>query len=282
VSLTSPSTPLETVTRTAPFGVLFWDPVTGRPVVDGLVLSEIRSGIQAWPSASGVFAFHNLPGLTASAFGSGDPAFWASPPGQATDRFQLLDAAGAFIPFTFDAAVPHPGLFTAAFELAGSPPDQVVGAIPLFSSPSRLVPAGTAVVRANLWDATGNRPAARAVLHVTTAPPRGGSYRGIADSAGRVAVLFPYPEPGTVAASPPRGRSLAQQTWPLSVSVSYSGGADPPADLPPDISTVLEQPAVALRPAPGASSAVIEVTLSFGIDLVLRTTGQSVLHLLPT
>jgi hypothetical protein len=285
MSVTAPGPPLETVTRTAPFGVLFWDPVTGRAVLDGLVLTETRTGAEGQPTASGALAFHDLPGLSPSAFGVGDTAYWASPPGLAQYRFQLLDLNGSYIPFSFDAAAPHQGLFTADFELAGSPPGPVLAAIPLFSSPSRIAPGGAAVVRAQLWDATANAPAAAAVLEITVATPRGGSYRGIADEAGRAAVLFPCPEPIPAAGtSPPGGGSLAQQTWPLTATVSYGGMASPPAAGPPDIRTVLEQPAAELRVAGPSAAAVasVDATLSFGVDLVLRTTGQSVLLVLPT
>jgi hypothetical protein len=284
--VSSTPTVLETVTRTALLGVRFWDRVTGRVVADGLEVNETTSGTQLLPSRSGVFALHDLPGLRASAFGSGDDAFWSSPPAVSTIGFAVVDTTRQFLPFAFSTDVPFRGLFAEDCGLNASPPDALVGGVPLFSAPSRVAPSGIAAVRADLWDVDAETPAAWAVLEVSAGT--GPLYRGIADANGRTVVLLPYPEPPWHGSSPPPGsHSLSEQTWPLTIGVRYAPSqASPPLPAPspdavPDLCTVLTQPAGTLLAADSPSAALGSQLLAFGRELVLRTPGQSVLHVLP-
>jgi hypothetical protein len=277
---------LETVTRTALLGVRFWDRVTGRVVVDGLEVMETTSGTRLLSSRSGVFALHELPGLRASAFGSGDDAFWSSPPAVSTIGFTVVDTTRQFLPFAFTTDVPFRGLLAEDCGLDASPPDAVVGGVPLFSAPSRIAPAGVAAVRADLWDVDANAPAAWAVLEVSAGS--GPVYRGVADANGRTVVLLPYPEPPWHGSSPPPGsHALSEQTWPLTIGVRYAPAqASPPLPAPspdavPDLCAVLTQPAGTLLAADSPSTALGSQLLAFGRELVLRTPGQSVLHVLP-
>jgi hypothetical protein len=282
------STPivLETVTRTALLGVRFWDRVTGRVVADGLEVLETTRGIRLLPGRSGVFVLHELPGLRATTFGSGDDAFWASPPGSAEIGFTVVDTTRQFLPFAFSTDVPVRGLFAEDCGLEASPPAAVVGGVPLFSAPSRIAPAGIAAVRADLWDVDADAPAAWAVLEVSAGT--GPVYRGVADANGRTVVLLPYPEPPWHGSSPPPGsHSLSEQTWPLTIGVRYAPSqASPPLPTPspdavPDLCAVLTQPAGTLLAADSPSTALGSQLLVFGRELVLRTPGQSVLHVLP-
>ena len=277
---------LETVTRTALLGVRFFDRVTGRVVADGLEVVETRSGKRAVPNRSGVFVLHELPGMRASAFGSGDDAFWSSPPAVATIGFTVVDTLRQFLPFAFTADVPVRGLFAEDCGIAGSPPDAIVGGVPLFSAPARIAPAGIAAVRADLWDVDADAPAAYAVLEVSVGA--GPVYRGVADTQGRTVVLLPYPEPPWHGSSPPPGsRSLSEQTWPTTVTVRYAPAhaspplPDPASHTAPDLCAVLTQPAGTILAADSPSTALGSQLLVFGRELVLRTAGQSVLLVLP-
>jgi hypothetical protein len=277
---------LETVTRTALLGVRFWDRVTGRVVADGLEVIEATGGTRLLPSRSGVFALHELPGLRASAFGSGDDAFWSSPPAVSTIAFTVVDTTRQFLSFAFTTDVPFRGLLAEDCGLDASPPDAVVVGVPLFSAPSRIAPAGVAAVRADVWDVDANAPAAWAVLEVSAGS--GPVYRGVADSSGRTVVLLPYPEPPWHGSSPPPGsHALSEQTWPLTIGVRYAPSqASPPLPAPspdavPDLCAVLTQPAGTLLAADSPSTALGSQLLAFGRELVLRTPGQSVLHVLP-
>ena len=271
---------LETVTRTALLGVRFWDRVTGRVVADGLDVVETGSGMRAVPNPSGVFVLHALPGLRASEFGAGDDAFWASPPASSSIAFTVVDTRGNFLPFAFGADVPLRGLFAEDCGLpVSSPPDALVGGVPLFSAPARVAPAGIAAVRADLWDVDADAPAAWAVLEVSAG---GSTYRGVADTQGRTVVLLPYPEPPWHGSSPPPGsRSLSNQAWPLTASVRYAPPVSPPLGDVPELCTVLTQAEGTLLAADSPTTVLGPQILAFGRELVLRTPGRSVLHVLP-
>jgi hypothetical protein len=277
---------IEVLTRTAPLGVRPWDAVAGRAVTDGLRLSEVRYGVTATPNRSGVFVFHDLPGLHDSAYGSGDEGFWASPPTRGRFVLELVDGERRFLPFRFDADAPARGVFREHCPHAFSPPETDVPGLPLFSAPSRQVPPGSAVVRADLWDVELGAPAACAVLEVT--PAGGPTARGIADEQGRVVVLLPYPEPYWPGSSPPPGsRALVDQTWSLQLGVRYDpAGASPPppgagSSVAPDLCTVLGQGAATLLAAPSPATPLTAATLAFGRQLTLRTPGSSVLLVSP-
>ena len=268
-------TVLERITRTALLGVRPWDGATGRAVTEGLTLTELRHGVSAIPNRSGVFTFHDLPGLRASSFGSGDDVFWASPPAHAQLTLELLDDRGRYLGFRFDAEAPARGVFR---EICGpsSPPELEVPGIPLFSAPSRIVPGGLASVRADLWDSAAGGPAAWAVLEVTAGP--GLTARGVADERGRVLVLLPYPEPPWQTGSPPpTAVALSEQTWTLALAARYARPPDPGPT--PDLCAVLSQPPATLLAALSPPVALTAATLTFGQPLTLRTPGHSVLHL---
>lgn len=277
---------IDTLTRTALLGVRFWDRVTGRAVADGLEIVETTTGIRPTPNHSGVFVVHDYPGLSQSAFGSGDDAFWAaSPPVAATTTFAVTDKLRRFVPFAFTADIPQRGLFAEDCGLVGSPPDSVVGGVPLFSAPSRTAPGGIAAVRADLDVAGTGADAAFAVLEVSA---NGGPvFRGLADEKGRVVVLLPYPEPPWHGSSPPPGsRALSDQTWPLTIAVRYAETASPPLPDPasgvaPDLCAVLTQPYGTLLDTASPATPLGSQTLNFGRELVLRTTGRSSLLVIP-
>jgi len=182
--------------------------------------------------------------------------------------------------------VPLRGLLDEDCGLPGSPPDEPLGGVPLFSAPSRIAPAGVAAVRADLWDAAADAPAAWAVLEVSASGEP--TYRGVADALGRVVVLLPYPEPPWHGSSPPPGsRSLSDQTWDLDVAARYAPALasppfpDPASAEPPDLCAVLTQPAGTLLDGDSPGSVLAPQTLEFGRELVLRTGDLPVLHVLP-
>lgn len=270
-------TVLERVTRTALLGVRPWDGATGRAVTEGLTLTALRGGVRAVANRSGVFVFHDLPGLRASSFGAGDDGFWASPPDQAHIVLELADERRRYLGFRFDSDAPLRGLFRESCGPA-SPPEVEVPGVPLFSAPGRTVPAGLAAVRADLWDLHADAPAAAAVLAIEAAP--GVTVRGVADEQGRVLVLLPYPEPPWQTGSPPpTAVALSAQTWTLGVSIRYEPAATGAGEVaPPDLCAVLLQaPATALAALSPAVD-LTTATLTFGQPLTLRTPGHSVLY----
>jgi hypothetical protein len=275
--------PLETVARTAALGMRFWDSVTGRSAAEGLEVYESSSGTRAVATTSNVYVFGDLPGLRRCTFSSDGPAFWSSPPSSARFTFEVIDRDERFLPFRFEAEAPHRGLFVPSCVAESEP--SVVNCIPVFSAPGRPSQPGLGIVRADLWDVRQDAPAAGAVLEISMA----GSQRshGIADQRGRVVVQAPYPEPRWQGGSPPPGSTaLLNQSWSVDAAVRYrpfaAGPMSPTAALsPPDLCRLLTQPPATLLESDSPTTALPAQLLYFGRELILRSTGRSVLLVLP-
>jgi hypothetical protein len=262
---------LEEVTLLQPLGLRFWDGVTQSFVGDGL-------SVTAWPAAnpnraldatlnrSGVYSFRGLPGMREVESGAGDDAFWAAHPPSDDLVVQVLDPEGRFLPFQLRVQAPQRGIY----RYPGTP-DGLANSIPVFSMPSRTIPVNTAVVRAELYDHVNHCPAAWAVMDVSAdgQPP----VRGIADTLGRVQVALPYPEPrnfGIGSPLGPAGIKLQDQSWPVTVSVSYTRG---PAPVPaiPDLGQVLSQSPATAWADTDLTQIFGGATLAFGQELILRS-----------
>jgi hypothetical protein len=278
---------LEVVTWVAPFGLRLWDPVTNSHVADGLVVTArpapdpdgVRP-VRATVTRSGVFACRGLPGLAAAEAGRGDEAFWASPPATGGYRIEVRDPQGRFLGFSADVTLPARGVVRGLCGPFGSPPSPPYPGVPLFSAPSRTAPAGSATVRADLFDGVGGRPAAWALLEVVVPgqPPA----RGLADQDGRVVVFLPYPEPSSSPASPPGAAgALSTQTWP-DVRVRARYAALPVGPGLPDLCQLLDQPPATLLASESPVVPLGEVTLTYSRELVLRTGSTPHLSLLPS
>jgi hypothetical protein len=281
--MTTPFVELERHVTVAPLGVRFWDRTTGRAVSDGLRLTDADSGRAAVPNQIGVFVAHGFPSLRDLERGAGDGAYWDSPPGRRTLTLELADEGGRFHAVRFDADAPLRGVFYEDCGVTASPPGGTPPSVPLYSLPSRPVPAGAAAVRAELTDGLTGAPAAWAVLEVTA--PGVDTARGIADDMGRVLVLLPYPEPPWHGASPPPGsRPLSAQTWPVELAVRYSPAiASPPtagADVP-DLCAVLTQEPATLTSAASPGEPVETDELVFGRELILNTGERRTLLVTP-
>jgi hypothetical protein len=275
---------LERITRVAPLGMRFWDHPTASSVSEGLRVTIVETGRPAYANRSGVFVATGLPGLRDAEQGRGDAAYWASPPVHRAVTVELIDKFARFHDVRLAADAPFRGIFDEECGVPDSPP-RAAPAVPLFSLPSRLVPAGTAAVRAELTDAGTGDPAAWAVLEVSAAGV--GTARGIADRQGRVLVLLPYPEPPWHGPSPPPGsRPLSAQIWPVAIAVRYSPDDSPPfapEDWPvsPDLCTVLTQTPAALASATAPAVPIVADELVFGRELLLNTPERPVLLVTP-
>jgi hypothetical protein len=261
---------LEVVTKVAPLGVRPWDVHTGAPVMEGIELTlEDGQGAprRAVRTPSGVLALHGLPGLAEAERGTGEPAYWYHPPVERGYRVTLRDLQSRYLPMCLDVRAPFPGLYrpSCAFPELDAP------VVPVFSSCARFTPSGFATVRAQLELDSGG-PAAWARLDLFL--PDGGVARGVADAEGRVAVLFPYPEPPV----PPTG-PIAAASWTVQLDAHWGRGAPrqpvAAARTLPELCDVLQQ-----RPARLLADGQHDLThalLTFGRQLVLHTTGRSTL-----
>jgi hypothetical protein len=279
---------LEELATFCPLGLRFWDAVADDQVRGGLrvrawPLPARRPVVDAFRTASDVYAFQNLPGL----LDVERPPFPPAPASPVVTRpfvVEVRDLERQFLPVAFgvDLPLPQRGLFLPA--LAGSP----AGALPgfyLFSSPVRQMAPGVAAVRAELMDAAAGVPARWALVRVTIAGQ--GERWGLADEAGRVAVQFPLPllAPGfgqlfaspSGTASPP-GPPVADRSWAVSVAVFWEPSRLAPlpgTDLP-DLMQVFQQaPAdvVAGGGSPPATAPEWLGTLPWDGGLVAATAG---------
>src|SRR5688500_17506331 len=187
----------DSLTIVAPLGIRFHDAATGDFVVDGLNVDIYKPGkpankVHAVANPSGVYVVHHAPGVISIEHGKGDAAPWSNLPPKTGAVVAVSDVARRFQPFQVVVQLPERGFFNWASPLAVSPPD-VEASIPLYSSPVRNVPAGMAVLRADLWDSSRNGPAAWAVLEAYINSQL--VARGIADDQGRIALIFPQPAP---------------------------------------------------------------------------------------
>lgn len=278
---------LEHMTRVTPLGVRFCDQVSGDTVSDGLVVtaypvSNPSRKRNAVPNRSGIFVFQGLPGLRKVEFGKGDAGFWESyplhpSPPRSLFVVEVFDEKGRFQPFQFTVDLPVQRLLTWESGPPDVPP-KALPYVPLYSTPARSVPSGMAVLRADVTDWATIKPAAWAVLEARLEgqPP----VRGIAGRDGRIALVFPYPEPvsgpiGSPPGSPPSGerKFLFEQKWTVTLQAWFSASTLIPDR--PDLSTVFRQQPATLLATISPATDLTSTTLEYGKDLIVRTASQS-------
>jgi hypothetical protein len=268
---------IERLLISALLGLRFWDAATDRPISDGLRVTAVPFGrpepwVQGAANRSGVFAFHHLPGLPTTPF--------EKPTGTRAYTIEVRDEFERFLPFRFTAHATGQ-LMTRLESVAGSPLDPSPG-IPLFNATTRLVPAGMAVIRAELRDALSpnpeETPAPFARLTVAILGADGATDMtavGVADEQGRVTIVAPYPAPAEVPLGSPLGSALATtaipltaQTWPVDMTVNYTALEDPTAPMDLDLTLAADRPdtEVAMAAA-GPFSSSLPFTLAHGLGL---------------
>ena len=293
LTLLEPLQIIERLTIVTPLGVRFLDEVTGKYIGDGLIVTAYPPDNPArrtsgFVNRSSTYVLSNLPGLHEAEIGSGDQEFWDNLPVKRRFVIEVVDAERRFQPFTFSTDAPVRGLLEWAGLPGDSPPLAVPG-VPLFSSPNRSVPASLAVLRAELheWregsDHIGG-PAAWAVLEAridgrVTA-------RGFADEQGRIALIFPYPEPlidglgsppdvSRLSPPGPTGQSLRGQEWPIELAAYYGRLRPVPPTFNarpiPDLSDVFMQPPAELYADSERQTPLTVARLRFGQELTVRS-----------
>jgi hypothetical protein len=287
-----PAPLIERLARVAPLGLRFWDPLTNSAVGPGLSVSAFLPAQpdQAYPAVvngAGVYVFHHLPALQDLENGAGDHAYWRGLTERRAFRVEVRDPAGRFLPVSFAVPLPNQGLFSPDCAGILAAPLGPSSQVPLFSAPTRQVPAGTAVLRAELHNLADDQPVPWAVVQLTAGalPP----LRGMSDADGQVAVLFPYPEPQQLGAIAPTGpgnpvlvstrRALTSQSWAVKLSV-FAAPVTGPGSLglssktAPDYCQVLKQ--LEGQPAKVWGSLTPQTplgdqTLEYGKDLIVGT-----------
>jgi len=211
-----------------------------------------RSGVYVAQAVAGLYDRAGSPNSARELFefSDADPAeLWSV--ATRPYRVEVQDPLERYLPVAFDADLPVRGLYTwrarwfsppRAISLpgeAGSPPQLMIERIPLFSAPQRPLPEPLAVVYAQLRESGADRAAAWALVSASI----DGEVRGLglADGEGRVAVMFPYPEPPRIAlSSPPAARNDFR--WHVELEAFYHVGSAQvaPPEIP-DLGLVLSQ-----------------------------------------
>jgi hypothetical protein len=286
---------LERIARNAPLGLRFWDVAGATSTVYGLRVEVFRRAnprvrTLASINAGGVYVTHHLPmappppGPRDFEFSDREPVeLW--PATTRAYRVEVSDPDGRFLPIAFDADLPARGLFTwrapwlsppqpvALPSEVGSPPPLLLERVPLFSAPSRPVPEPLAVVYAQLRELGSGRDAAWCLLTVAIDGVVCGA--GLADAQGRIAVMFPYPEPPrTSLASPPEARN--DFTWQLALS-AFLHSASPPGPPPdvPDLADVFDSLSAPRSVVESIVSPSLPLRLTYREALTARTAGTA-------
>lgn len=287
--------PLEAVQRNAALGIRFWDIAGPSTVLDGLQVEIFPIHNPArrkplLPNASGIYVGHTINGLRDFEFNPAEPAKlpWNtasnSPP--SGYRIEVRDPQGRFLPCAFDADLPRRGamdliavepLASAWATLVPSnpatPPRPLAFGVPLFSAPSRPVPQPLAVVYAQLRERGTLAVPAWSLLRVLINGVQCGL--GMADQQGRVAVVFPYPEPPRRAlSSPPEARSDFR--WTVQLSACWSPASPPATSAPeiPDLAEVLAQLQAPRAVVDSLSLPAAPRRLEYRVPMTARTEGQ--------
>jgi hypothetical protein len=242
---------LERITRRAPFGLRLWDFAGATHLAAGLEIDvtlpgRADSATRAGINRSGIYYALGLPGLRDFELSNDDEAAWSA--ALRPYRIEVRDPQDRFLPFAFNADLPVRGLFDRlmpgaspppALPPSGSPPAVMIEGVPLFSTPSRLLPGPLAAVRAQLRELGSERPAAGCLVTASVDGTACGI--GLADREGRIAILFPYPDrPRPTLTSPPSATNDFR--WNVELTAYY---VPPPLDAPAaeiaDLATVLAQ-----------------------------------------
>lgn len=280
--------PLERLTIFTPLGIRFWDPARDLPIEDSLVVTAWPWGAtgpvrRAVRTASGIYAFHGLPGLRDLEYPAPgtDPLQSGSPLRSARFTVAVADLERRFLPAVFTVDVPYRGIFPT--NTAGPSGNRPPGFF-LFSAPTRPIPPALAVVRAQLaraLDPSTVEPAAFAVLEVQVGAT---SWYGIADERGAVAVVFPYPTfEEAPAGSPPSPLAAGTEPrWEVTARVRFTPTTltVPAGATQPDLRSIFAQGPGVIWPArgPGAMpTSELFAELVLGQELILRTDGESTL-----
>ncbi len=310
--------PLERFSTQTLLGIRFWDRITGNPVTGGLRVvaqrlspdrtQRLGKAILGRLTPSGVITFFGLSGAERV---GGDPTdqLWETTPPDQLVAIDLKDDLGRYLPISFVARMPFRGAFKGRGDWLTTPllrPVPEIGdemGVQLWSAPTRPLPAGQAVIRAQLvvGDSQEAPPASYALVEVTqpvSGPPPEEPFQhfGITSADGQLILPLPYPPvpdpPGDD--YPP----LEQQQFPLTITVRYSDSRTTlvGSDVP-DLESILTQPQVDIGtfwddddPPELQTSSTLDRVLGFDSILVLRTAlgsleaneTESVLRILPT
>lgn len=289
---------LELLTIFAPLGIRFRDSLTGTFIDEGLSViaypeDDPFSPTVAFANRKGVFVFRDLPGLQEiigqtpppdpSKHPTADEVFWAQSAELHSMIVEVQDLRKRYHPFSLKVNVPCQGLFCWASDAADSPLSKETW-VPLFSTPSRVAPAGMAVIRAELLDAVTGKPAAWALVEAII----GGSVkgRGLSGTDGQLVLILPYPEPKNASILSPVESPLSGDRTPIlseGWEVSFRAYYSPLSPTPPmrDLEEATSQMRATLLTELSPPTELDARILNFGKELILKSESGSNLWITP-
>jgi hypothetical protein len=278
----------DTVVRRALLGLLCRDAVGGRVVSEGLRLEltdTLRPALRQplLRNGSGVFVLHGLPGWPrfgedfSGLLGTDSPPVSPALTSRPTDgRYTLhaTDTLGRYLPWRCPVELPGDGLLASPLEPL-SPGPLSEPALPLFAASNAPLPAAHAVVRAELRSLATPSGATRALPWAWCELWLGSQRLAAApaDAAGRVLLLAPLPRTreGTRRASPAMPADRGQ--WTVTLRAFWSAAQN--AAVPPDLSTLAQQPEVALLQRSSPPLPLPAQTLLADAALIVRSDDVS-------
>lgn len=275
----------EEITIFTPLGIRFWDPVNDRPVSEGLKVtaspkSTGRPTVEAFKTASGIYAFQGLPGLHSIEYPQINTQ--TTPASTRSYLIKVIDKRHRFFPVVFyvDLPLPYKGIYLnniSSFLSVSSPPSAAPKGFYLFSAPTRSASSGLAIITGTLHDNITEKPAKYAFLEVKFNNNK--KWYGISDERGCFTILFPYPTMEQILESPP----VFKEEWKINIQVRYQPDVlnFPPSINISDLHSILGQTPGKIwkelpgSPGPGDSTFNLPVTLTYGKPIILRTKDQS-------
>lgn len=289
---------LDKLAINALLGLRFWDTWTQRGIGDGLRViiypqQNPNQCMRALPNRSGIYVFSRLPGLgrlTITDESLSNP-LWSAHDPQSGFILEVDDEFGRFLPFQLTITELPQGVFDLQCLTLSplSPPQPALSVplpnIPLFSTPSRPVSAGLAIVRAELRQfMPGEKDGLKASWAVVSVFYKNKLVgRGMANGEGSVMISFPYPQP-TISTGPSgllsNPVSIYEQSWDVSLRVQFYPPGRIPAGLPerPDLCEVLGNPMVSLLQSVSPPGPLGMQTVRYARETIVRTAPYSELY----
>jgi hypothetical protein len=273
-----------------PLGIRFWDVALDVAITHGLEVHAYpadrpNARRRASITASGIYAFHDLPGLQAIEYPRQPLPQPGSPLAPVRFMVEVQDALHRFLPVVFSVELPYWGIFPTSM-----PVDAQGTRVPgfyLFSAPTRSALPTQGVLRVQLEEITaGGQQQAASYALLEMELPNGRTIRGLADDQGRVAIILPYPAfPAATGGRSPLGSAGLefQQSWSVRLRVRYNPALlqRPAGSSLPELRTIFAQTPALIwpsQPTPfGQPLDELMHELFFGQESIIRSGGSSTL-----
>jgi hypothetical protein len=261
------------VVRHPLFGVQCRDAVDGRVVADGLrVRLHDRWRPGGWTAdlaanRSGVFALHAAPGL--HGFDAAGAAVPGPPSEPARWRLEIEDTRGRYLPVAAEPTLPLDDLFGVGAGAAPTSPPDALPFVPLYSAPTRPLPAAMQALHVELRRAADvEAPAAWTRLELWLGTQR--LAEGLAGADGQALLVFPMPKPREVPLGVSPAAAGDRFEWSVELRAFRAAAIAVPEAVLPTLAALLAQPPAVLLDAVSPPMPAAPFALRAGVPLVAR------------